>query len=128
MMESPLRLVDTAVNSGMVWVNAAGNDAQRTWYSNSPNFDSDGYVVFPGPTVSLPIRVNASGPRFVLRWKDEWTSPAINLDLYLYYNVPGTGHEIGWEYNGLPDRRWCRSKGDSDGYGVLPSGRRANAG
>ena len=32
--DSPLKTVDRAVAGGIVWVNAAGNHAQRTWFGN----------------------------------------------------------------------------------------------
>ncbi|MCY3735779.1 MAG: S8 family serine peptidase, partial [Gemmatimonadaceae bacterium] len=93
---SPLQLVDTAVGAGIAWVNAAGNDAQRTWYSDSPTFDTQGYLVLPGtPPVRLPVNLTGQEHEFQLRWKDDWSNPAINLDLYLY-TVSETGIRLAW--------------------------------
>ena len=33
---SPLNTVDGAVAAGIVWVNSAGNSAQRTWFQRGP--------------------------------------------------------------------------------------------
>ena len=45
---SPLRTVDRAVAGGVVWVNAAGNTAESTWFKSgsSLTLDSDGLVEF----------------------------------------------------------------------------------
>ena len=32
--DSPLKTVDRAVAGGIVWVNAAGNEADSTWFGN----------------------------------------------------------------------------------------------
>ena len=55
---SPLKAVDRAVDAGIVWVNAAGNHARRTWFTRAPmDADDDRWLEFSGPyevsTVSL---------------------------------------------------------------------------
>ena len=46
--DSPLKTVDSAVEGGIVWVNAAGNQAQATWYGDFTDTDGDGYHEFEG--------------------------------------------------------------------------------
>ena len=38
---SPLKAVDTAVSGGILWVNAAGNAAKKTWFGPFYNTDND---------------------------------------------------------------------------------------
>ena len=91
---SPLNTVDRAVAAGIVWVNAAGNSAQLTWFQRGP---------FSYTTISVDgedVRViNFSGSNFrnrfhvwgslQLRWDDAWDGAASDLDLYLV--TPGGG-------------------------------------
>ena len=85
---SPLNTVNTAVAAGVVWVNAAGNQAQRTWFKRGP---------FSYSTISVDgedVRViNFDGSdfrnnshiwgRLVLRWADSWGGASRDLDLLL---------------------------------------------
>lgn len=84
---SALNSVDDAVRNGTVWVNAAGNRGQRTWFSRSIKL-SGGYIDFDDTTtvercnsVSL---VKGKTYNFQLRWADRWPRANINLGLYLY--------------------------------------------
>ncbi|MCY4449246.1 MAG: S8 family serine peptidase, partial [Chloroflexi bacterium] len=89
---SPLRTVDAAVAGGIVWVNAAGNHAQRTWFSRAPflDGDSDGFIEFAGRDEVNDITLEA-GDRLVvqLRWDDKWGGATRNLDLAIQDNVSG---------------------------------------
>ncbi len=94
---SPLNSVNAAVEAGIIWVNGAGNDAKRTWFSNSEisfiadnnnnflEFDDDTDAT--GNEVFLP----PGTVHFQLRWKDTWPETASdpgaerNLNLYLYH-------------------------------------------
>ena len=85
---SPLTTVDRAAAAGIVWVNAAGNQAQKTWFKRGP---------FTYSTISLDgedVRViNFDGSDFrnqfhlwgplQLRWDDAWGGATRDLDLFL---------------------------------------------
>jgi hypothetical protein len=82
--DGPLAAVDRAVQAGITWVNAAGNEGLSTWtgsYSDSngnrelefvPGSERNGIAVYAGQELSLH-----------LRWADSWTNASIDLDLYL---------------------------------------------
>ena len=79
---SPLNAVNTAVENGAVWVNSAGNYANRTWFGTPTDTDSDNTLEFGG-TEQLTV----SGGRWVeLRWDDKWGGASLDLDLYVYDN------------------------------------------
>ncbi len=87
---SPLNSVNEAVRAGILWVNAAGNNAERTWFSKPVVFNDDNFLMFDGANakgnmVALP----SDTAHFQLRWEDTWPDAARNLDLYLY----GKSHE-----------------------------------
>ena len=92
---SPLNSVNDAVNAGIIWVNAAGNLAKRTWFSNSgfTDDDMDGILEF-NDTGAEGNEVDLSSGQeytFQLRWQDTWPETASdpgaerNLNLYLYH-------------------------------------------
>ena len=56
---SPLKTVDQSVESGVIWVNSAGNSGQRAWFGDYSNPDGDGPISFGGQNdevMNLPIR------------------------------------------------------------------------
>ena len=85
---SPLNSIDRAVSAGIVWVNAAGNQARGTWFQRSPldytteTIDGEEirFLRFSGPE----IRNSNSyiGGRLELRWEDEWGGAETDLDLF----------------------------------------------
>ena len=86
---SVFRAVDQAVHGGIIWVNAAGNEGESTWFQSEPSSDSDGRIEFtPGDTVN---RMQPFGYRLPaeyevdvqLRWEDSWGGASSDLDLYL---------------------------------------------
>ena len=91
---SPLNTVDRAVEAGIVWVNAAGNSAQLTWFQRGPF--SYTTISVDGEEVSV---INFEGANFrnrfqvwgslQLRWDDTWGEATRDFDLYLV--TPGGG-------------------------------------
>ena len=85
---SPLNTVNAAVAAGTVWINAAGNQAQRTWFKRGPfsysTIDVDGEEVrvlnFDGSDFRNSSHIWG---RLVLRWDDSWGGADRNLDLLL---------------------------------------------
>ena len=85
--ESPLNTVDTAVAAGIVWINAAGNDAQQTWFKRGPFSYS---TITVGDQERKIINFDGSdfgngfnGAVIQLRWDDSWGGAARDLDLYV---------------------------------------------
>ena len=85
---SPLRSVDRAVDSGIVWVNAAGNDARTTWFGPPSDADEDGAIEFAAEDERngfvLSCDVTRCALRIQLRWDDSWDAAVRDLDLYIY--------------------------------------------
>ena len=92
--DSPLRSVDTAVNGGITWVNAAGNSAVDTWYGQFTDADNDLFHNFSGNVECNEIEVDDTfdiSIRAELRWDDNWSGASRDIDLYLYRESPVTG-------------------------------------
>ena len=84
--DSPLNSVDRAVANDMIWVNSAGNNAQKTWFGDYADTDGDDLVSFAEPEIEV-VRMAIKGRERVvvqLRWEDDWDSASTDLDLYLY--------------------------------------------
>ena len=85
---SPLNTVDSAVAAGIVWVNAAGNSAQRTWFQRAPfsystiSVDGGDVRVINFEASNFKNRFHLSGS-LQLRWDDTWGGATRNLDLFL---------------------------------------------
>ena len=85
---SPLNSIDRAVAAGIVWVNAAGNQARGTWFKRGPfdytteNIDGEEvrFLRFSGSEVRN--RNSFIGGRLELRWADEWGGADTDLDLF----------------------------------------------
>ena len=86
--DSPLKTVDRAVDGGIIWVNAAGNDAQRTWFG-TPTFTEGGetleFLKFSGSDIQNDMDLKAGDEVFIeLRWDDSWGTANRDLDLGLW--------------------------------------------
>ena len=90
--DSPLRTVDRAVAGGAVWVNAAGNEARRTWFARAPfrDSDGDGFIEFAGFDEVNDVTLKAGDwIRVQLRWDDSWGGASTDLNLGIQDNVAG---------------------------------------
>ena len=82
--DSPLRAVDTAVASGIAWVNGAGNEAQDVWFGPYEDTDGDGDHNFGVNIDCNTIELQMGKPvDIILRWDDNWAGASRDLDLYL---------------------------------------------
>jgi subtilisin family serine protease len=84
--DSPLVGVNAAVAGGAVFVTAAGNEAQSTWFGPWKDTDADGFHEFSGLTELNGYRYLLPAGAVIylqMRWSDSWTHAAIDLDLYL---------------------------------------------
>ena len=86
---SPLKTVDRAVAGGAIWVNAAGNYGQRTWFGTYSivTSDSSRFLAFEGTDVFNDLTLDSGGTATVqLRWEDSWHSASRDLDLIIWDN------------------------------------------
>ena len=82
---SSLKTVDRAVSGGIVWVDAAGNQGQSTWFGPPVNSDGDIWIDFNGPDEGIDIQLEAGQEiRVQLRWEDSWSRAASDFDLLVY--------------------------------------------
>ena len=85
---SPLNTVDRAAAAGIVWVNAAGNSAQRTWFQRGPfsyntiSVDGEDVRVINFEASNFKNRFHLWGS-LQLRWDDTWGGATRDLDLLL---------------------------------------------
>ena len=126
---SPLNTVDRAVASDILWVNAAGNDARRTWFGGYSDPDGDGVIRFGGgndEVMDMPVRACR---RYTvnLRWDDNWDGASTDLDLYLYDKPSGIRFPVSVsEQSGgrghVPFEQFAfMSRIDSDDFGIVVS-------
>ncbi|NQU10664.1 fibronectin type III domain-containing protein [bacterium] len=77
--------VDDAVAAGIVWVNAAGNSAQDTWYGSFVDGDADGWHEFAVGDEYNAVELS-NGEQIIaqLRWEDTWSNASRDYDLLLF--------------------------------------------
>ncbi|WKZ81655.1 MAG: cell wall-binding repeat-containing protein [Acidimicrobiia bacterium] len=76
--------IDQIVDSGVVWVNSAGNYRQQHWLGTWTTGTDGRLDLDPGPTLNQEITVSPApaGQTVYLRW-DDWPTTDIDLDLFL---------------------------------------------
>ena len=83
--DSPLKAVDRAVDSGVVWVNSAGNEAQRTWFG-PPSLSPLGIMYFSGFDLANDILLEAGDVVSVdMRWDDTWGRATRDFDVCIFH-------------------------------------------
>ena len=97
---SPLKTIDAAVSSGIVWVNAGGNSAKNVWYGTFSDPDGDRVHNFTpqdvGNTFFLPYDPDSprrSSVTAFMRWDDSWGGADCDLDLHLVRFIPGPDND-----------------------------------
>ena len=100
-----IRSVDAAVAGGIVFVNAAGNSARKTWHGKFSDPDGNDWLNFTSRDASnsfyLPFDEESSSASRVtafMRWDDSWGGADCNLDLYLS-KVGSNGKLIDVDYD-----------------------------
>ena len=69
---------------GVLWVNAAGNYAQKHWKGYSRDGNGNGWIEFSGSDEDLDIQVRGGETvQLYLTWND-WPASAQDYDLYLF--------------------------------------------
>ena len=85
---SPLNIIDSAVDDGIVWVNAAGNSALKTWFKRGPfsystvEVDGTEYRFINFGDADYKNQFYLFGP-LELRWDDTWGGATRDLNLYV---------------------------------------------
>lgn len=75
--------VDILSRGGVLFVTAAGNEADNYYRGGYADADGDGLIEFAGGTEFLPIGVVAGGSGVVLRWDDPYGGSSHDYDLYI---------------------------------------------
>ena len=95
---SPLKTVDRAVAGGIVWVNAAGNEAKRTWFKRSPSYGKLKYSstrVIMLTSSDYRSRLDSRDVKVRLWWEDTWGKAT--SDLALCYEIEHTVKIFNYE-------------------------------
>ena len=85
--DSPLKTVDRAVSGGAVWLSAAGNAAEETWFGPYSAVDVGDFtfLVFDGVDIFNNVVFSAGDLiRVQLRWDDSWRGARRDFDLILW--------------------------------------------
>ena len=85
--DSPLRTVDRAVAGGIIWANAAGNYAQRTWFGpySTVELGDSRFLKFDGSDIFNDMLLDAGDRiRVQLRWDDSWSGASRDFDLLVW--------------------------------------------
>ena len=85
--DSPLNTVDRAVDAGVVWVNAASNTAEVTWFGPPDFYDGDtvGFHRFRSSDIRNGFYLEAGDTIVVqLRWDDTWGGSRRDLDVMVW--------------------------------------------
>ena len=77
-------IVETAIDNGILWVNAAGNSAKKHWEGPATDRDNDRWVEFNNGKEYIEVKVNfSSNIQLFLTWND-WPKSDKDFDLFLY--------------------------------------------
>ena len=100
---SPLNMLSKAVDNGIVWISAAGNQGLSSWFGTPTDTDADGVLELGG---TEQLKLNSAGLHLVqLRWQGDWNAETKDLDLHVY---DASGNAVGHGLNpqkGEPGQR-----------------------
>ena len=91
--DSPLRTIDAAISSGVTWVNAGGNEAQKTWYgtfgaAESATTDAQFHHWSSDDVGNDFVLLEGESVIAFMRWDDTWGTADCDLDLSLFRWFP----------------------------------------
>ena len=121
---SPLETVDRAVAGGIMWVNAAGNEAQTTWFGSYSDSDGDAWIDFDGPDeFNTILPSGACNVQAQLRWEDSWGGATRDFDLYIVDTftgeiVAGSEDTQSGEAGDIPYESLILESGSDDQYAL----------
>lgn len=95
-------ITNRASAAGILWVNAAGNHAQKHWIGEAKDSDRDGWVEFAPGLESLEIEVEYSSEVQVSLTWDDWPHAHADFDLFLVdargrVVASSQNRQTGWE-------------------------------
>ena len=79
-------IVNDAADNGILWVNAAGNEANRHYSGFWTDTDSDGWHNFEGESELIPIEAEEGDEIIVVLTWDDWPTSSQNYDLSIWKN------------------------------------------
>ena len=108
---TPDQVIADAHADGILWVNAAGNEAQRHWRGTFVDANSNGYLDFvPGDDGNLVDVPTGGGFCAFLRWY-EWPHPSHDYELQLVDAATGLVLVTGFQEGSSPMRTACWGNG-----------------
>lgn len=77
-------IVDSAMNGGIFWANAAGNSRENHWFGPWADANGDDYLEFaPAASFQSFFLLQGDALNAALRWNDPWGASCNDYDLYL---------------------------------------------
>ena len=83
--------VSEARDSGILWINSAGNEAESHWQGQFSDGDGDGWHNFQGTDETINIDVDAGDELVVVLSWDDWDAPSQDFELCLLEDGVGIG-------------------------------------
>ena len=93
--------VAEARSAGILWSNAAGNQALLHWMGSWEDTDSDDWHEFdPGLDESNAIYADSGYPIVIfLKWDDPWGASSNDYNLYLFDDTAPVPNRVAWSQN-----------------------------
>jgi len=93
--------VAEARSAGILWSNAAGNQALLHWMGSWEDTDSDDWHEFnPGVDESNAIYADSGYPIVIfLKWDDPWGASSNDYNLYLFDDTAPVPNRVAWSQN-----------------------------
>ncbi len=88
--------VNSAVSGGVVWVNSAGNYAQKHWKGKFNDTDGNGINNFTAENENMDIDLPSAGYISIFLSWDDWPTSDQDYDLYIYNSA---GSEVASSKN-----------------------------
>ena len=71
--------------AGIIWTNAAGNHADKTWFGAYSNPEDDEFINFNGTDITNDMQLlEGDAIRVQLRWDDSWSGANRDFDLFVW--------------------------------------------
>lgn len=94
------QLVDNVADNGILWVNAAGNEAESHYQAEFTDRNGNGWHEFPDGEETMAVKT-AEDSRVSMRW-DDWQAVDQDLDLVLFDDTGGITDQSGNIQSGQP--------------------------
>jgi subtilisin family serine protease len=88
------RKVDELAAAGVLWIAAAGNEADIYWVGTPTDADGDGWLELGG-TENLPIEAWEGDVEVRLRWDEPMGGASMDIDLYVGADTDAEAYDCG---------------------------------